>query len=381
MLECWVETNGVVDDAAEDNGSHDREWQFGDDLGPEVGTCLVHVVVDFTQEHRTLIREDEDDVLDSVERDVHSDEEEGALDVLDAGVISASVEEEKDGKDGSEAGSQKLDIGGLGETEEIEEVSLAKKTELVEEPGLDTLLVGSSLIERHDSWSDLTVVVAEGGGVVLVVEELDALLILLLDSVLVNVDGAGSGLLVKLDAFNGHHSHEIIGGVAELGALEADRGEVVNSLVGGVHVDDLTAGQEHKSIKHLENVGVGLMDSGHDSAVLTDGEIAKDFHDRSGSEGIKTSGGLIEEDERGVSDQLDTNGGTLALTTGDTLDEGATDLGVGTLVELEVSDEELDTRHLFGHGSGELQLGGELEALTNSHSLEENIVLLNVGRV
>jgi hypothetical protein len=62
-----VESNQEVIDRPKDNRSQKARWQFGEDFGPEVGTHRVHVVVRFSQENRSLVREDEDDILDSVE--------------------------------------------------------------------------------------------------------------------------------------------------------------------------------------------------------------------------------------------------------------------------------------------------------------------------
>ncbi len=70
-----AETNSEVDDAAEHCGDDESHGEFTDDSGTEEGTHFVHVVGDFPEEDRTLIREHEDDVLDGVEGDGQSDEE------------------------------------------------------------------------------------------------------------------------------------------------------------------------------------------------------------------------------------------------------------------------------------------------------------------
>lgn len=69
------EADGVVHDGAEDDWSEDTGRKLREDLGPEVRRHLVHVVVGFAQEYGSLIWEDEDDVLDSIERHSHGDEE------------------------------------------------------------------------------------------------------------------------------------------------------------------------------------------------------------------------------------------------------------------------------------------------------------------
>ena len=95
--EVRVVADSVVDDAAEDDWGHDGEGELGDDFGPEVWARLVHVVIDLSKEHGTLVWEDQNNILDSVEGDVHGDEEERALDVLDTGLVGLGVKEEENG--------------------------------------------------------------------------------------------------------------------------------------------------------------------------------------------------------------------------------------------------------------------------------------------
>jgi len=85
--------------------------------------------------------------LDGVERDIHGDKEEGTLNILDTSFVGLDVEEEENSEEGSEAGSEQLDVGGLGKTDQVEEVSSAKKSELIEETCLNTSLAISSLIK------------------------------------------------------------------------------------------------------------------------------------------------------------------------------------------------------------------------------------------
>ena len=112
------------------------------------------------------------------------------------------------------------------------------------------------------------------------------------------------------------------------------------------------------------------MDGANDRAVLFPGEVSKDLHDVGGREGVKTRSGLIQENQTGIGDELDTDGATLALTAGDTLNEGSTDAGVGALRQLQVMDELLNTIQFLTKGALELQLGRELKTLLDSHGLE-----------
>jgi len=122
------------------------------------------------------------------------------------------------------------------------------------------------------------------------------------------------------------------------------------------------------------------MDRAYDCAVTVTSEVTESFHHAGCREGVETRGRLIQENQTGVSDELDTDRGTLALTTGYTLDEGTADPGVLTLLELQGDDEFVYTLDLLLVSAGELESRRKLEALANRHRLEQNIVLLHVGR-
>jgi len=160
-LSSVLVANSEVNDATEDNRGHDGEGEFGDDFSPEVRAGLVHIVVDFTEEYGSFVRENQDDILDSVEGDVHGDEEKGTLHILNTGLVSGDVKEQQNGEKSSEAGGEKLDIGSLGQSQEVEEVSLAKKTELVEERGSNSTLVAGASIDFLESGVLLVAVVSE----------------------------------------------------------------------------------------------------------------------------------------------------------------------------------------------------------------------------
>ena len=149
-------------------------------------------------------------------------------------------------------------------------------------------------------------------------------------------------------------------------------------MLGLVEVNNFTSCQEHQSVEHLVDIGVWLMDSRNDGTAVLSGEVTEDFHDVCGGEGIQTGSRLIKEDQRWVSDKLDTDGGTLALTTRDTLDERATDSCVSALGELKIVDQDVDTVDFASHISGKLELSSKLKTLSYSHGLEQNIILLHI---
>lgn len=277
-IEGRVVADSVVDDAAVDHWSHDREWKLRDNLGPEVRTDIVHIVVNFSEEYRSFVWENQDDVLDGVEGNVHRHKEEGSLHVLDALHIMSGVEEEQDSEQSSQARRKKLHVRGLRQSKQVEEVSSAKETELVEEAGLDGALVGGTLVESLEAFVGFLVVVLQVRVQVRCVEVLDDLLVLGLNGLFVDVASAGLRGLVKLNALDGHHRHEVVGWVAQFGARVANLGEVVNCPAGFVEVNDFSTGEEHKAVEHFVDVGVRLMDRTDNGTVLIDGQVAKDFH-------------------------------------------------------------------------------------------------------
>jgi len=164
-----VQAHRKVGNATEDRGHRNTERQLRRNLGPEVGTHLVHVVVHFSQEDRTFVRENQDNVLNSIHGNVHRHEEEGALNVLEnTSVVLAdsvravrvgrslglgaawfgvgastvfvhkgfgtSLPEEEGHESRSYTGSRQFHIRSLGKSHDIEEVTGRKQFVLVE-PG------------------------------------------------------------------------------------------------------------------------------------------------------------------------------------------------------------------------------------------------------
>lgn len=77
-----IETNREVSDRTEDHRQKDAVRKFREDLSPEIGGNIVHIVVNFSQENGSFFRENQNDVLDSDEKSVHSHEEKRTLNVL-----------------------------------------------------------------------------------------------------------------------------------------------------------------------------------------------------------------------------------------------------------------------------------------------------------
>lgn len=126
-----TQTNGKVDDATEDDWSKDTNRKFCYDFTKEVGTHRIHVVVYFSQEDRSFVREDQNNVLDGVESDCHSHEEESTISVLNTLRCAITVLEKNDGEASCDDGNDKLNVGSLRKSDCVEEVSLDQETKLI----------------------------------------------------------------------------------------------------------------------------------------------------------------------------------------------------------------------------------------------------------
>ena len=126
------------------------------------------------------------------------------MDVLDTWGVSARVEEEKDGEQGGQARSQQLHVRSLGQTDQVQEVTTSKETELVAEASHGFVLVVCAHIERSNLRVHLILVVAQLRPLVRLHEVHNTLLVLLLNLPLIQ-DGLTSCLFFKFDLLDRHH--------------------------------------------------------------------------------------------------------------------------------------------------------------------------------
>ena len=205
---------------------------------------MVHIVVDLTEEDGTLLGENENNVLNSIEGTVHSHEEESALHVLNALAIFGAVPKQERGENSSHGRGGKLHIRGLRKTHNVAEVTGRKQTPLIAEAqvNLGNILV---TLDRQAFGVLCSWVTAQIALNVIAVEELNKFLVLFLDTHIVVVKH-GAALLffcLKLNTLNRHHAHKVVGGVAHFGALEADVVEIVHRLVGLAKEDNLATSE------------------------------------------------------------------------------------------------------------------------------------------
>ena len=314
--EYCAESNQVVTDWAEDCWGQDRRRELRINLGPEVRAHGIHVVVGFSQEHRSFVWENQDDVLNSVEWHAHGDEEEGSVSILDSRCISLDVVEKNNAEEWRHHGNQELDPGSLGQTDHIQEVPLSQELELVAPRRLLLELVITYLkrLSREISFSR---VILQMAVLVRVREEFDTLGIDLLDIPLTLLQLISIIWVRLFNTLDTHNAHEIVSRIAEVWAFVVDGGEVVDSHARLVEVDHFTFGQQHQPVEHLEDVGVWLVDRLDDCPALLR-QVFQRFHHTCGCEWIQAGCRLIKEDQGWVCDQLDTDWSSLPLTAWDT---------------------------------------------------------------
>ena len=79
---------------------------------------------------------------------------------MDTSLIRLRVKEKQDGENGSQASREKLNVRCLWQTEQIQKVSPAQQSKLVEESGLHTRAIAiSPSVQLLASWSNFIVIV------------------------------------------------------------------------------------------------------------------------------------------------------------------------------------------------------------------------------
>lgn len=146
-------------------------------------------------------------------------------------------------------------------------------------------------------------------------------------------------------------------------------------------VDDLAAHEEQQTLEGVENFGARLVDSGNDvdSSVRQVLEVLDDIER---SRGIESGGRLVQEKHRRVREKLDSDGGSLSLSSGDSSDELVSDSGVLAFREPEFDNNIFDSLLLLLEtDSGKSQVCDEGESFSGGKGGEEDIVLHDVGHV
>lgn len=127
------------------------------------------------------------------------------------------------------------------------------------------------------------------------------------------------------------------------------------------------------SVTHEDNfveleVGVraGLMNRRDDCLSFVACQLSQELDDCEGTETIEARGGLVKEQHGGVSDELDSDCGSLPLSTRDNLAIHVADLGRAHILQTQLRDQLVYSLVLSIQWGVELEAGCKLEALFDS---------------
>ena len=105
-----VQANREVHDATIYYWCNNTCWQLCDNFSKEVGTNWVHVIIDLSEENWSLVWEDQNNVLNRVESNSHSHEEESTITVLHTLNGSITVLEQDNCENSCDYGDNKFHI-------------------------------------------------------------------------------------------------------------------------------------------------------------------------------------------------------------------------------------------------------------------------------
>ena len=171
-----------------------------------------------------------------------------------------------------------------------------------------------------------------------------------------------------------------VGGVDPGGDGEAQRLEVVHRRLRSAVVNRVALAEQQQLVQLLVQAGRGLVDGGGHRAAAA-GQLAQHAQQVHGGGGVQPRGGLVQQQQRGVDQQLVPHGDALALAAGDAAAEEAADDGVAALGEAQRGNGGVHARQLVGagHGARQAQHGGVVQRLVHRQRLVQQVVLHHVA--
>lgn len=184
---------------------------------------------------------------------------------------------------------------------------------------------------------------------------------------------------MKHNAFFVHEFHVVVHGVGVHGHGHAQVAEVAHALGGAVMVDDVAVEHEQDHVELQEDLRRGLVDRSHHRPARV-GQPVQEPDQVEGSGGVESGGRLVQEDQRGVDQQLHADRGALLLAARESADEAVADVGLGALLEAQRVDHALDQGVLLGvRLEGQPQVGDEAEGLARREGGQHEVLLHHVA--
>mmetsp|Transcript_117450 Transcript_117450/g.278868 ORF Transcript_117450/g.278868 Transcript_117450/m.278868 type:complete len:215 (+) Transcript_117450:1253-1897(+) len=145
--------------------------------------------------------------------------------------------------------------------------------------------------------------------------------------------------------------------------------------------EELPAAYYHDPVEQVENLGGGLVDGAKHIAAVLVGEVLQPPDHVVRSIGIQARGGLIQENELGLHDQLNAHAGPLLLAPGDATDHVIPHEGVCALLETQVLQHPLHHLQLVLRGIGlrKPQIRREPQGLPHRLGRGQDVLLHHVG--
>ncbi len=182
----------------------------------------------------------------------------------------------------------------------------------------------------------------------------------------------------RLPAVRGDDVQQVVGGVDALGTGHAQRLEEEQGLLAAALVDDLSLLHEDEVVEELEELLLRLVDGADDRAVALGGQLleAGAHGERGGA--VEAGGGLVEEDQLGLGQQLHGDAQALALSAGDALLAAVAHDHVLDVSDLHELDDLLDALLPLGLGCVlvQAQVGGIGQGLLDGELRKQNVVLI-----
>lgn len=174
-----TQTNREVNDATKEYWDDNTSRDFSYDFSKEISRNRIHVIIYLSQKYWSFIWEDKNNILNGVEGNSHGHEKECTISVLDTLRSSIAILEKNNGENSGNNSHDNFNIGCLGKSKNVEEVSLNQETQLIAPTGL--LIIDIFICNFSDVWCSVCVIIFKSRVLIALIQVINLLCILLLN--------------------------------------------------------------------------------------------------------------------------------------------------------------------------------------------------------
>ena len=299
--ELVVEPDGEVGDQQEEERNEAHDWNLGDKLGRSVNPNVVHAGVALTHVDGLLSLEYNNSWLE-IEEHLHDCHEVNSTSHVFHGLRRVVVVDLPEGAHHEDAHDDRLgDLGsrqsGLALRQRPTPMHQLRQLHPVRRFVLNGVGAGH-FGRREPNHPVFGFHLLLEQGVVVAIQVIKLFFVFLL-----------------LGVVDGQQLHEVVGGVGELGHGSVDLLEVLDALLGVTLVHYMSVCHQNQLVEVEEGLGGWRVDRAHDSFTLGTSQPLEEHTDAQGLEGVKAGGGLVQQHNGGVGNELYTDGASLALAT------------------------------------------------------------------